>query len=232
MWQRIEAIVDKAAIRIADNVADFLPGVLVLTVLLLFALLVAVVVRVLLLRLLRGVDFDRRAAEYGWAVHTDWSLSTSPSLFVTRIVYWTILILGALVGLTALDATMPSQFAFSIFQFLPHLLAALLILVVGGLLARFLARSVLIGAVNMQIQSARLLSVAVKWLVLTIAAAMALDHIGIGRRILLLAFSILFGGIVFAIALALGLGAKETVARALERQMRPPEKPEDKLDHV
>jgi maltose alpha-D-glucosyltransferase/alpha-amylase len=41
-----------------------------------------------------------------------------------------------------------------------------------------------------------------------------------------------YGGIVFAIALALGLGAKETVARALDRQLRPPEKPEDKLDHV
>lgn len=134
-----------------------------------------------------------------------------------------------LVGLTALNATMP--FAFSIFEFLPHP-RALLILVVGGLLARLLARSVLIGAVNMQIQSARLLSVAVKWLVLTIAAAMALDYIGIGRRILLLAFSILFSGIVFAIALALGLGAKETLARALDRQRPPPENPEDNLDNV
>lgn len=232
MWQQIQAIVDKAADRIADSVANFLPGLLVLSILLLFTLLVAIVVRVLLLRVLRGVDFDRRAAEYGWTVPTDWSMSTSLSLLVTRVVYWTILILGVLISLTALDATMPSQFAFSVFQFLPHVLAALLILVAGGILARFLARSVLIGAVNMQIQSARLLSVGVKWLVLIIAGAMALDHIGLGRRILVLAFGILFGGVVFAIALAFGLGAKDAVARALERQRLPAEKPEDKLDHV
>jgi hypothetical protein len=106
------------------------------------------------------------------------------------------------------------------------------ILVLGVLVARFLGRAVLISAVNMQIHQARLLSLAVKWLLLIIAGAMALDHIGIGRSILLLAFGILFGGIVLAMALAIGLGAREAVARALERQIEAPERPEDKLDHV
>ena len=71
----------------------------------------------------------------------------------------------------------------------------------------------------MQIQSARLLSIGVKWLVLVLAGAMALDHLGIGRQILLLAFGILFGGIVLALALAVGLGSKEMVSRSLERQI-------------
>ena len=51
-----------------------------------------------------------------------------------------------------------------------------MILVVGAVAARFLARSVLIGAVNMQIQSARLLSLAVKWLVLLVTVPMVFDH--------------------------------------------------------
>ena len=106
------------------------------------------------------------------------------------------MILGLLVSLTALNATIPSRLALSVFEYVPHLLAALMILVVGAIAARFLARSALIGAVNMQIQSARLLSLAVKWLVLLVAVAMALDHLGIGRSVLLLAFAILFGGIV------------------------------------
>jgi Mechanosensitive ion channel, conserved TM helix len=233
MWQQIQGIFDKAATRIADNVANFLPGLVVLAVLLAVAVLLALVVRGLLLRLLKALDFDRRAVELGWPVSPEAVRSASPSLIIARVAQWTILVLGVLVGLTALDATMPSQFALSIFQFLPHLIAALFILIVGGLLARFLARSVLISAVNMGIQSARFLSLAVKWLLLIIAAAMALDHIGIGRHILLLAFGILFGGIVFAMALAIGLGAKDVVARALmERQVQQTEKPEDKLDHV
>jgi hypothetical protein len=83
----------------------------------------------------------------------------------------------------------------------------------------------------MYIQFARFLSLAVKWLVLIVAAAMALDHVGIGRTILLLAFGIVFGGIVLATALAVGLGAKDVVTRALERQLREPAH-QDKLDHV
>jgi hypothetical protein len=64
-----------------------------------------------------------------------------------------------------------------------------------------------------------------------VAAAMALDHIGIGRTALLLAFGIAFGGIVLAAALAVGLGAKDMVSRSLERQMGE-SSPGDKLDHV
>ena len=68
-------------------------------------------------------------------------------------------------------------------------------------------------------------------MVIIIAAAMALDHVGIGRTVLLLAFAILFGGIVFAVALAVGLGARDAVSRALEQQLREPGR-EDRVDHV
>ena len=84
--------------------------------------------------------------------------------------------------------------------------------------SRFLARSVLISAVNMQIQSARLLSLGVKWLVIVLTLAMALDHLRIGGMVVQLSFAILFGGIVLALALAVGLGSKEMVSRSWERQ--------------
>jgi hypothetical protein len=232
MWQRFERIVDQAMTRITDNIANFLPGVVVLLVILTAALLLAVIIRYLLLRALQSLDFDQRAKQFSLSLRIDWSWRTSPSLLIARIAQWTILFFGLLIGLTALDAAMPSQFAISIFEYLPHLLAAGFILVLGSLVARFLGRAVLISAVNMQIQQARLLSLTVKWLLLIIAGAMALDHIGIGRAILLMAFGILFGGIVLALALALGLGARDAVARAIERQMQAPERPEDKLDHV
>ena len=89
----------------------------------------------------------------------------------------------------------------------------------------------LIGLVNMGVPFARLASVGVKWLVLLVAIAMALDHIGIGRTILLLAFGIVFGGIVLALSLAVGLGARDAVGRAIERRLEASRRP-DRLDHV
>jgi hypothetical protein len=232
MWAQVDRILRQATSQIVDHVANFLPGVLVSLTLILATLVVALLARMLLTRALRGLEFDRRAEELGLAALVGLPASTSPSQTLARIIYWTVLTLGLLVSLTALNATIPSRLALSVFEYLPHLLAALMILVVGAVAARFLGRSVLIGAVNMQIQSARLLSLAVKWLVLLVTVAMALDHLGIGRTVLLLAFAILFGGIVFAAALAVGLGARDVVSRTLERQLHEPPRGADKVDHV
>jgi hypothetical protein len=232
MWAQVEGIVRQATTRIADHIANFLPGVLVSVTLILTTFVVAVLVRVLIVRALRGLDFDRRAEQAGLGTIFGWPPSLSPTQTVARVVYWALLILGLLLSLTALNATLPLQLALSVFEYLPHLLAALMILVVGAVAARFLSRSVLIGAVNMQIQSARILSLVVKWLVLLVAVTMALDHLGIGRNVLLLAFGILFGGIVLAGSLALGLGARDLVRRTLERQVLDPPRRDDKVDHV
>ena len=232
MWAQVDQILRQATTQIVEHIANFLPGVLVSLALIVMTFVFAIFVRVLAFRALRGLNFDRRAEQWGLTSPTTWSTSTSLSQTVARVVYWTILVLGLLVSLTALNATIPSQLAFSVFQYLPNLLAALLILVVGTVVARLLARSVLIGAVNMQIQSARLLSLFVKWLVLLVAGAMALDHLGIGRSVLLLAFSILFGGIVLTAALAIGLGARDVVGRTLERQLRDTPRSDDQVKHV
>lgn len=231
MWEQVQRIFRQAMSLIAENLANFLPGALVAVLLMLVTFAVAALARMLVVRLLGGLEFDRRAAQFGLPVG-GWPTPGTASAALGRVVYWTIVILGLLASLTALNATIPTRFAFSVFEYVPHLLAALLILVVGVVAARFLERSVLIGAVNMQMQSSRLLSLVVKWLVLIVAVAMALDHLGIGRSILLMAFGILFGGIVFAGALAVGLGAKDAVGRMLDQQLQEPSRREDKVDHV
>ncbi len=157
MWEEVDRILHQATSQIVDQIANFLPGVMVSLLLLLAALVVAGVVRVLLVRVLRGLEFDRHAEQWGLAGFANWSVSSSPSLAMARAMSWVILFLGVLVSLTALNATIPSRLAMSMFDYVPHLLAALMILVGGAILARFLARSTLIGAVNMRIRFARLL---------------------------------------------------------------------------
>lgn len=230
MVEQFDQALRLAGTRIAESIANFLPGALVFLAMLVGALVVALVVRSMLRRALNGLEFDRRAELLGISL-AEWTPTHSASALIAAIAYWTVLALGLLLGLTALDAALPAQFAVSVLEYVPHLVAALAILVVGGIVARFLARAILIGAVNMGVQYARLLSLTVKWLVLIVAAAMALDHIGIGRTVLLLAFAILFGGVMLAIALAVGLGARDVVSRGLERQLREPPR-DDTLHHV
>ena len=232
MWEQVERILRDATGQISDRVASFLPGLVVALLLMLATIVVALVVRALLARTLRGLDFDRWIERLGLWTIIGWSPAGSPSATLARVTFWTILVLGALASLTALNATLPSQLALSVFDYVPHVIAGMSILVVGAIAARLLARSVLIGAVNMQIRSARLLSLTAKWLVLLVAGAMALDHLGIGRSVLLVAFAILFGGIVFAAALAVGLGARDAVRDAIARQLREAARDDDTVNHV
>jgi len=104
----------------------------------------------------------------------------------------------------------------SLFPYVARIVGAAFLLIAGTIAARFLSRSVLIGAVNMNLHYARLLSQGVKWLVVVLTAAMVLDHLAIGGVIVELAFGIIFGGIVLTLALAIGLGSRDVVSRSFE----------------
>ena len=218
MWDQVGDALSHSMTGMLSRLAALLPGIAALIVALLISILAAWVVAAILRRSLDRVDFDRRVAHWGFPGLADWSPARSPTLLVTRVIAWTIVLVGFLIGISAFDATLTSQLVFRLFTYLPNVAAAVLVLAVGSIIARFLARSVLIGAVNMNLQYASLLSAGVKWLVTVLAVAMALEHLGIGGEIITLAFGILFGGIVLALALAVGLGSKELVSRSLDRE--------------
>jgi hypothetical protein len=227
MLTEIKSILDQAAARIIRSIAEFLPGLLALFVVLVLALGIAWLGRWMLRRSLHRIDFDRRVTQWGLSGFAEWAPEHSPSRLMAGLVYWLIVLVGLLVGLSALNVRLTSELVIRVMNYLPNLFAAGLILIVGFVFARFAARGVLISAVNLHIQWARLLSLGVKWLVVVLAGAMALEHMGIGGQIVILAFGILFGGIVLALALAVGLGSKDVVSRSLERQAgRSVEEPE------
>lgn len=229
MWSQIDDALAESLRRVLTSLASLLPGLVALLVSVLFTAILGGVIRWILVRLLRAIRFDERLEQWGASDIAEWSPGHSPTLLVGRLVYWILVLLGAMVGLAALDATLMTTMLGRLGSYLPNVFVAVLLVIMGTVLARFLSRGVLISAVNMQIQSARLMSLGVKWLVLLLTAAMALNHLSIGGSILNLAFGILFGGIVLAMALAVGLGSTQVVSRTWERQA---EKAEQPMEHL
>jgi hypothetical protein len=226
VWDQVNDALRQSVSRVLTSLAAFLPGVAAFVVAVLVSAVLGWLVAAVCGRLLRWMRFDQRLERMGFETVAEWSPERSPTLLVKRLVMWVMVLFGMLVGLAALDATLMSTMAGRLLTYLPNVFVAVLLLAAGTILARFLSRGVLISAVNMQLQAARLISVGVKWLVLLLTAAMALNHLSIGGTILTLAFGILFGGIVLALALAVGLGSKDMVSRTLERQAeKGPESP-------
>jgi hypothetical protein len=202
--------------RVLSLLIAVLPGLLAFFVAIGLFTLIGMVLSAVLRRGLRLVSFDDRLTHYRGA--GDWTSTSAPSAIVARVSFWGCVLLGLIIGVSAFDASFASAGALSIalLPYLTHAVGAILILLAGTLIARFLARSVLIGAVNAQLQYARFLSLGVKWLVLVLTAAMVLDHLEVGGVVVSLAFGILFGGIVLTLALAVGLGSRDLVSRSLE----------------
>jgi hypothetical protein len=234
MWDEVGEALSHSTTRLLSQLASLLPGVVALVTALLISTVIAWVVMIILRRSLTGIDFDRRVAQWGFPALWDLSPSSSATLLLTRAIGGTIIFVGFLVGILAFDGSLPSQFVVRLFAYLPDVITAIVVLVAGNIIARFLARSVLIGAVNMNLQYARLLSVGVKWLVTVLAVTIAIERLGIGGGIIRLAFGILFGGIVLALSLAVGLGSKELVSRSLEREANrtPTENTKDPVGHL
>jgi hypothetical protein len=217
MWTQVEQALNQSATSVLTGIARLLPGTIALLVSLLLAALIGSLLGFLIARTLRSIDFDQRLANAGPDV-SEWTGARSPTLLVARVVTWAVIFLGFLIGLAAFDPSLTSDLALRLFGSVLNLLTAIILLIAGNILARFLSRGVLISLVNMNIQQARLLSLGVKWLVLILFAAMALDHLHVGGTIVQLAFGILFGGIVLTIALAVALRSKDLAEWSLARQ--------------
>jgi hypothetical protein len=156
----------------------------------------------------------------------------SPSHFLGRIFYWLAVIIFTIIALYALKVPAIENLLERFLIYLPNIFIAVLLIIVGYLLGNFLGRTILIAAVNAGMRFAGLLARGAKILILVFAFAMALEQLGIGRNIVVVAFTILFSGIVFALALAFGLGGKDMARNYLEKRFKEDEKNKDDLQHL
>lgn len=201
-----------------NRVRVVMPGVLAMLTLVALGAVLGWIGGALVRRLAHAVDLDRRSREWG-VTHAlaRAGVYRTPSELLRLVVFWGVFVVFATMGIDALAIPGAPGATGMLMYLLPRALSALLILVVGWVAANFLGQAALIAAVNAGLPEARLLARAARWLVLLFAFATALTEIGIGHDMVLVAFGILFGGLVLALALAFGLGGRHLARHILER---------------
>lgn len=188
----------------------------------LFAWLFAFVVRLVL----RALRFDILADRMGATALLKKAALPHASDVAGLLAFWLVWIAFMLSGLGALGYSGTHDMINGFIAFLPRLGLGLILLVVGTVASNFAWRATLLGAVNSNLPSARLLSGAVRWLILALTVAMALEQIGVAKTIMLTAFAIAFGAVMLGVAVAIGIGGGPIARRLLERQFPDPPEPE------
>jgi hypothetical protein len=235
MWRDVLADVIRQTLDgFRQELAAFGPRLLAMTVILVVGVVVAGLLRYALRFVLRRLGFDRLAERAGLALGLrKLGFAGQPSGAFAAGAAFLLLAFFVLLALGSLDLQLARELVAQTFSYLPQVLVAAALLVLGAVIAGFVRRGVLIAAVNAGLPSARLLAGFAQSALLILFGAMALEHLGVGRQIILVSFTILFGGVVFALSLAFGLAGRDLARELLERLSRKGEPPrEDPLRHL
>ncbi|MDZ4853785.1 MAG: hypothetical protein SGJ26_02815 [Nitrospirota bacterium] len=215
------------------RVALFLPKLLALLSFILLGIAIGLAIKAVLQRLLKALRIDVLSERCGLqAAMAKAGFKQPLSQVVGRLAFWMVFVLFVFMGVDTLDLPATAGLMGQMLGFLPSIVAAGLLLLVGVLLGNFFAEATLIATVNAQIQEARLIANLVRWGIFLLTAAMVLTHLGIAREIVVAAFSIVFGGIVLAVSIAVGLGGRNIARDVLERRWKKKKEERDDVAHL
>lgn len=213
----------------------FVPNFLAMLVILLIGILIALVVRRLLLKFLGAIKFDSWSDRMGFTVlMRKGDMWGKPSSMLGAVVFWLLIAVTLMSGLNALQIPAIEQLVAQFFSYIPRMLSAAIILLVGYAFSGFISRAVLISATNSGFHYAKILAEAIRALLIVLILAMSMEQLQIAPGIVLAAFSIIFGGIVIALAIAFGVGGIDAARRIIEREAvtKTESAAKDEIEHI
>ncbi|HMD98381.1 MAG TPA: hypothetical protein VKM93_13750 [Terriglobia bacterium] len=216
----------------SEMVARFLPQLLALLIIVVVGWITAWLLKVILRRVLPLVRFNSLFDAAGFTQLLAKAALPTPSELLARLVFWALWLIFILFGLAALQIAPLQEELSRLFSLLPQLFVALVILFVGLLIANFVSRATLLAAVNADSPSPRLVSAMVRFVIVTLAGTMALERVGLGRGVILVAFSAFFGAIMLGLALAFGLGGRDLARRIMERHFLEKKEEDQGISHL
>jgi hypothetical protein len=220
MREMIVSELSQALQDIARSFAHFLPRLIVMLVLALVGWIIAYVVRALLRSILRLIKFDKLSENAGASQLLNKAALPSATEVVSRFVFWVAWLGFILLGISVLGILGLQEQIARFFLFLPRLFVAMFVLFFGLLAASFFSRAVLLAAVNANMPSGRVLSVAVRSVIIIFVLSIVFEELGLAEQTMLLAFGIAFGALMLGLSIAFGMGGRDLARRFLEKRIR------------
>lgn len=218
MREMIISELTQALHDLARDFAHYLPRLIVMLILALLGWLIAYVVKVILRSALRLINFDRISENAGASQLLSSAALPPATEVLSRFVFWLTWLGFILLGVSVLGILGLQEQIAKFFLFVPRMFAALLILFFGLLAAGFLARAALLAAVNANVPSPRLLSLAIRSIIIVFVLSIVFEELGLAEQTMLVAFGIAFGALMLGLAIAFGIGGRNLAQRFLEER--------------
>ena len=196
----------------------FMPRLILALFILLVGWMLAKAIRLLVVKALRAINFyvltdragiDRFLSQGGIRMDTIGILGT--------LIYWLVVLASVMIAFNSLGLTNVTELVGRVALFIPKVIVAVLILALGAYFARFIENTILAYSRNIGLEDAEFLGRFARYAVLVFVVMIALEQVDVASELVRQSFLIILAGVVFALALAFGLGAQYRVSELLDK---------------
>lgn len=199
--------------RAAERAIEWVPQLLGALLIIIIGHYVAKVLAQAVKRALVGLQLDARlhAGQGGSVIQR---AVPSPAHLLERLTYWLLLVGAVSLGATALGIDALNDFIGSIYGYVPEVIAALVIFLMGSAIAAGVTG--LVRNTMGDTPTGKMLESIAPVIVIGITTFAILDQLGIASTIVTITYAALLGSVALGSALAFGLGGQQVAARMLE----------------
>jgi hypothetical protein len=202
--------------ELGETIAGFLPSLVATLVILGVGWVVSRILAAIVERMLRQLGLDGAAARLGLSeTLRQGGLASDPSHIMARLVFWVLMLTFLLSAVETLGLSAVTLTIDRLIGFIPNVIAAGLIFVLGLLLARLVRNLVSSGAAAAELgQAARLGSLA-HGTVALVASVVALEQLGVETQIVVTVITAVVGAVGVMVGVAFALGARPVITHIL-----------------
>jgi len=209
-----KVILLEPAKQILAQIGKFVVDALLVILILIIGWIISKVIKAVVTRALKIVKLDELSSKIELSnLLEKGGITLNLSELIGSICYWLALLVTFMVAINAVGLTIAADLLNTVILYIPNVIAAIFILILGMFVSTLLRNIVEVAANNAGIAQSKLLSKTVGVVVVTFAIFVALEQLKIGIRITELTLAIILGSVGLGLALAFGLGCKDLIAK-------------------
>ncbi len=196
------------------RVGAFIPRLIGVLLILILGWLLAKLIETVIIRVLKLIRLDTLSEKSGASNFlAKGGVKYTLSELIGVLVYWIMMLIVIITALNALQWTVAAELLNRVVAYIPNVIAAVVILVIGMFVSTVLAGVIRTAAGNAGIRQSRLLGQITQAVIVIFAAVIALEQLNIGRIIIASAVQIILAAVGLGMAIAFGLGCKDIAGK-------------------
>lgn len=199
------------------RISGYMPVLLGALLIVVIGWLIAKILEIVVVKVLKIIKLDMASEKAGIAkVLAQGDVRISLSELLGVIVYWLVILITAVTALNAMNLTVAAELLSRLVAYIPNIIVAIFVLVLGSFLASLVGTVVRTAASNARLDNAKTLGKITQIILVIFAIAVAVEQLKIATELIAMVVYIILAAIGLSLALAFGLGCKDIAAKTMQ----------------